>query len=120
MTFEWTVTADSMPAFPADPQLPPDTHAWIRGKAITPFTVDEATGGDAPLSYTATGLPDGVAMNETTRVVSGTPTATGMDTATVTVTDNDSDTDSITFGWTVSTDTTCVYPADPVGPYTWI
>ena len=115
LTFDWTVTADSMPAFPANPQFPSDTHAWIVGKAIAPFTVDEATGGDAPLAYTATDLPAGVTMSAD-RVVSGTPTAAGSDTAEITVTDTDDDSDTISFGWTVST---CEYPPSPLGPYTW-
>ena len=64
-----------------------------------------ATGGDTPLSYTASGLPAGVTMSSARRV-SGTPTASGSGTVTVTVTDNDADTDTLTFTWIVTAPTT--------------
>ena len=98
LTFDWTVEADTEPMFPSPG---PSDKSWTQNAAIAAFTVDAATGGNAPLSYAATGLPAGVAMNQTTRVVSGTPTATGMGTATVTVTDRDGDSDSVTFAWSV-------------------
>ena len=120
LSFDWTVEdGDPIPEFPANPVNPMGPYAWIQGTAITAFTVDAATGGDAPLSYSATALPDGVTMSAG-RVVSGTPTATGSGTATITVTDNDGDTDTLSFVWSVSSDPTCVYPENPVGPYTWI
>ena len=90
--------ADPMPDF-GDATV--SAKSWKQNTAVTAFTVPAATGGDAPLSYSASGLPSGVSMNAS-RSVSGTPTAAGMGTATVTVSDNDSDTDTLSFDWTVA------------------
>lgn len=75
-------------------------QSWTAGQPVASFTVPAATGGDAPLTYTASGLPSGVSMAPS-RVVSGTPSAIGSGTATVTVTDVDGDTARLTFAWTV-------------------
>ena len=76
--------------------------SWTQDTAITSFTVPAATGGDAPLSYTASGpCRPGVSMS-TARRVTGTPTAAGSGTATVTVSDDDGDEDTLTFDWTVT------------------
>ncbi len=94
------------PPSPADPM--PDfgtatvaAKGWTRNSPIAAFTVPAATGGDAPLSYSDSGLPAGVSMSSA-RLVSGTPTAAGMGTATVTVRDKDGDTDTLSFAWTVA------------------
>ena len=114
VTLDWTVEADSEPAFSVETLA---ERTWTANTAIEAFTVDAATGGNVPLAYTATGLPAGVTMSAD-REVAGTPVATGSGTATVTVTDNDGDTDTVSFAWTV--EPACVYPPSPLGPYTWI
>ena len=76
-------------------------QSWTAGQPIANFTVPTATGGDAPLTYTASGLPSGVSMAPS-RVVSGTPSAIGSGTAIVTVTDADGDTAMLTFDWAVA------------------
>ena len=97
LTFDWTVQQeDLMPTFGST--VP--GKQWLRQAAIATFTVPAATGGDAPLSYSATGLPAGVSMSSA-RAVSGTPNALGSGTATVTVTDKDGDTDTVSFDWLV-------------------
>ena len=94
---------------------PPDTapsfggetipaQMWMRGTGIEPGELPEATGGNGDLTYSLSPSPPaGVAFNATTRILSGTPTATqGATTYTYTVTDADgntaaSDTDTLTF-----------------------
>jgi 5'-nucleotidase len=75
--------------------------AFTVNEAITPFTVT-ATGGTAPYAWSATGLPAGLSINETTGEVTGTPTAAGVSSVTVTATDADDAADSETFSVTVN------------------
>ena len=75
--------------------------SWTQNSAISSFTAPAASGGNAPLSYTAKGLPTGVSMS-IARVVSGTPSMTGSGTAKVTATDADGDFATLTFEWTVA------------------
>ena len=102
LSFDWTVAeppvVDLMPDYSGASVT---AQSWTQDTAVTSFTVPAATGGDAPLSYTAGGLPAGVSMS-TARGVSGTPTVSGTGTATVTVSDDDGDEDTLTFGWTVA------------------
>lgn len=66
------------------------------GDAITPIT-PSATGGTAPYTWSATGLPAGVSIDPTTGTISGTPTASGDDKVTVTATDSTSVSGATTF-----------------------
>jgi len=49
-----------------------------------------ATGGTPPYSWNATGLPPGLTLNNSTGVVSGTPTSTGSFSVTISVADSSS------------------------------
>src|SRR5487761_61816 len=60
---------------------------------------DSASG--QTLSYSATGLPAGLAINASTGLVSGTPTASGSNTVTVTVRDTTGATGTAGFAWTI-------------------
>ncbi|MBV6696115.1 M4 family metallopeptidase [Kitasatospora aureofaciens] len=62
----------------------------------------KATGGTAPLSYAATGLPTGLSINSSTGVISGTASAAGSYNVTVTVTDAAGKTATAGFSWSVS------------------
>ena len=73
---------ESSPPVPLDPAIPAFTaddviadQVYTAGTAIDPLILPEATGGDAPLTYTALGLPAGLEFAAATRTLSGTPTA---------------------------------------------
>ena len=117
LLFNWTVTADLMPTFGTSSV---DAQGWTANQAITAFTVPAATGGNTPLSYTASGLPAGIAMS-TSRALSGTPTSVGTGTATVTATDADGDTATFTFNWAVvADDLTPSFGAATIASQSWI
>ena len=61
---------------------------------------DSASG--QTLSYSATGLPVGLAINASTGLISGTPTASGNNTVTVTVKDGTGATGTASFAWNIS------------------
>ena len=66
------------------------------------ITLPVGTGGNSPLSYTATNLPSGLSFNADTRKITGTPSTAETNTVTYTVTDADNDADSETFTFTIS------------------
>ena len=83
---------------PATLSFTPASQAAITvdaGTAITPRQLPTATGGTAPYTYTATGLPAGLTVAAATGMLSGTPTAAAAAT-TVTYTATDSATPAAT------------------------
>ena len=80
----------------------PGNQTSAAGTAISPLTIrasDSAAG--QKLAYSATGLPNGVAINATTGQLTGTPTGNGATTAVVTATDTTGAAGNATFTWTV-------------------
>ncbi|MFJ5806055.1 putative Ig domain-containing protein [Streptomyces sp. NPDC093093] len=61
-----------------------------------------ATGGAAPYTWTAAGLPAGLAIASATGTVTGAPTTAGTSNVTVTVTDGSGRKASASFTWTVT------------------
>ncbi|MGW3044235.1 M4 family metallopeptidase, partial [Kitasatospora sp. NPDC001159] len=61
-----------------------------------------ASGGTAPLSYSATGLPAGLVINANTGVITGTATTAGNSNVTVTVKDSAGKTGTTSFTWAVT------------------
>ena len=103
LMFTITVEADTEPAFADGATIPEQTYT--QGVTITPLTFPEATGGNAPLTYTLTRpdpLPPGLTFNGDLRP----PTLTGTTTlgeirmgvlSRLTVTDNNGDTAMLSF-----------------------
>ena len=98
LRFAWTAVADATPDF-GDVSV--SDKSWTAGEAITAFTLPSATGGDAPVSYGASGLPEGVTVSPSLEVA-GTPSETGVGTAILTARDTDGNVDTLSFSWTVA------------------
>jgi formylglycine-generating enzyme required for sulfatase activity len=79
----------------------PDSGSGLQHSALTPADFD-VTGGTAPHTWSATGLPTLLSINAATGIVSGNLTAApGNYTANITVTDNKSQTASKNFAITI-------------------
>ena len=79
----------------------PGNKSGTVGTAISPFTLS-ASGGTAPYTWSATGLPAGVTIGSSTGTVSGTPTTAGTYSTTVTARDATGATGSASFTFTVN------------------
>ncbi|MEZ0580118.1 ExeM/NucH family extracellular endonuclease [Nocardioides sp. MH1] len=108
-----TPTPQNMASDNAAPGLAvtnPGAKSGVRDEAIASFTMT-ATGGSGTITnWSATGLPNGVTINATSGLVSGTPSATCSCSVTVTATDSASATASTTFTFTV----VAPVPATPI------
>lgn len=92
ITFTWTVNA--LPELTA-----PAALSSALGTAVA--TSIPLTGGTGPVTWAATGLPAGLAINAGTGAITGTPTTLGAYQTTVTVTDASAKAATATFTWTV-------------------
>ncbi|WP_300681170.1 putative Ig domain-containing protein [Nocardioides sp.] len=93
VTASFSITVTDHPPLAA---TGPGDQVGNKGSAITPFTV-AASGGTAPYTFSATGLPAGLTLATDTGTISGTPSATGTSAVTVTVTDADQATTTVSF-----------------------
>ena len=112
-----TITNDDQVPTPTDPTDPepepdPDTdpsfteavdpQSYRQNQAIDPLTLPAATDGNGDLTYTLTGLPDGLSFDAETRTVSGTPIeAIEKAIYTLTATDEDGDEGTMSFFLTI-------------------
>ncbi len=72
---------------PVTVQATTSTLTGTAGQVLAPTTVVSVTGGRAPYTYSATGLPSGWTINSSTGQVSGTAAAAQTQSATITATD---------------------------------
>ncbi len=79
----------------------PGNKSGTVGTAISSFTVT-ASGGTAPYTWSATGLPPGISIGSSTGTVSGTPTTAGTYNVTVTAKDSANVTGSTSFTFTIN------------------
>ncbi|MFI5898198.1 putative Ig domain-containing protein [Actinoplanes sp. NPDC051513] len=88
---------------PAAPKITTDVSTARTGDVYLPVSVQmAATGGGGALTWTASGLPDGLLINASTGVISGIPTTNKSYTAVkVTVTDDYKQYHFVTFTWTI-------------------
>ncbi|MEV5953375.1 M4 family metallopeptidase [Streptomyces sp. NPDC051987] len=78
----------------------PDQLSGI-GQAVSLQTDAYTTNSGAGLTYTATGLPDGLTISDT-GLISGTPTTLGTSRVTLTVTDDTGASSTVSFSWEVA------------------
>ena len=91
-------TTDTAPVFADDTG---DAQNWTQNVAIAPITVPPASGSPTPTYAVVGSPPTGISFSPSTRVISGTPTATGSGTLTIRATNAEGSDD-----WTVAYATT--------------
>ena len=111
---------DATPAFANGARIP--TQDFTVDVRIASLSLPQATGGDAPLSYTLTPpLSAGLTFDGTARTITGTPTtAATLVTYRYTVTDMDGDTATLTFRVTVVASTGPTFGGETVSDQTYI
>jgi subtilisin family serine protease len=101
------------PRFGPSPEVGnPGNQTATRGLTVAlPLS---ALGGVAPLTWTASGLPAGLTIDQRTGRISGKPSTTVASTVTVSATDAEVRTDKVSFRWTVAAPTrTCAVRDNP-------
>ncbi|GAB1641439.1 hypothetical protein KRMM14A1259_18620 [Krasilnikovia sp. MM14-A1259] len=105
-TFTWTVaTPVTIHELPTQ-----DNTVGVNGSVTV-----SASGGAAPYTWTATGLPDGLSIDTTTGIISGTPAAAISTTVTITATDAAHRTGSLRVAWNVGVPVSLANPGTQNG-----
>ncbi len=100
-SFSWSINASVTPVSVTDP-------GSRTGTVGTATTLDvTASGGTAPYTWTATGLPAGLTITSSTGKITGTPTTAGSSSVTVTATDAAGATGTTSFTWTINPAAVC-------------
>ena len=73
------------------------TQHYVAGVAIPHLSLPRATGGDGPLTYRLTSVPEGLSFDASARVLSGAPANTGSHLLRYRVEDADGDVDELSF-----------------------
>lgn len=103
-------TPEGVGAFTAGGNQPPPGDLTVAnpgnqsgkvGTAVTPVK-NSVTGGTAPYTWSASGLPGGLSIDSSTGTISGTPSAAGTFRVTVSAKDSNGKTGSATFSWTIT------------------
>lgn len=95
ITFTWVVAvADNEPPVVSNPGVQD-------GIVEESVNLQIEASGSSPLSYSATGLPTGLSINESTGLISGTLSTAGEYSSMVTVTDSNSESAQITITWLI-------------------
>ncbi len=89
---------------------PPTLPNGEVGVAYAP-AAPTASGGTTPYTWSATGLPAGLAINTATGAISGTPTAAGFFTVTASVTDAMTASSTKTYTFTIASPLTATWPS---------
>ena len=103
-TFTWTVLGNTVTV------TSPGNQSSPRGSAIATLTIHATDSNSAITAFTwsATGLPAGLTLNTATGAITGTPTGTGTSTVALKATDNIGSVGSVSFTWTVISNTITV------------
>lgn len=103
-SFTWTITGNTVTV------AKPANRTGTKGMAITPFTptATDSNAAFTTFTWSATGLPAGLAISASTGTITGTPTGTGTSTVTLKATDSTGASGTASFSWTISSTTVTV------------
>src|SRR6202042_1981878 len=101
----YNITVSALPVVGGGP-LPIATVSSAYTTVVSGSNLITLTGGTAPIAWTATGLPAGLAISPTTGVISGTPTTNAASPYTVGVTATDANRAASSMNFTLT-----VHPA---------
>ena len=107
-TFSWTIAAANV----APVVTNPGAQSGTVGVAVTALQIVATDGDGDALTFSATGLPAGLAISAS-GLVTGTPTTAGANTVTVTANDGRGGTASATFSWTIAAAPDALAPTVP-------
>jgi len=108
-------TGGGTPGMPAVDN--PGAQNTLRGVAVSLRMT--ASGGTAPYTWSATGLPAGLSINSSTGLISGTPTTVRTYSVTVTARDAANRTAATAFSWTVGQNLDGTYACSVPSGYTY-